>query len=117
RDRVSGLEDELVEADDDAQGAAEHEAELVAAVAHERVVRARRAAGLVGGLDELDVLVRPEPEPLPGHARLEVDGRALVCALDGETWLRGRRRPRSGGGVAGRGRLLEEQLVGGDAEL
>ena len=39
-----GLEDELVEADDDAQRPAEHEAELVAAVAHERVVGAGRTA-------------------------------------------------------------------------
>ena len=51
--------------------------ELVAAVAHERVGRAGRTAGLVGRLHELAILVGPEHQPLPAHAGVELDGRSV----------------------------------------
>ena len=63
------LEHELVEADDDPERAAQDVAELVAVVADERVVGARRAARLVGRLDELDVLVAPRTSAAPSARR------------------------------------------------
>ncbi len=67
-DRVPRLEDELIEADDDSERARQDVPELVAVMTHERVVRAGCAPRLIGGLEELDVLVGPEHEPFPSDA-------------------------------------------------
>ena len=68
RDRVSRREDELVESHDHSKLPAEDEAEFVPAVTHERVIGAGRSAGLIDRLEKLDVLVGPEPHPLPFHS-------------------------------------------------
>src|SRR5439155_7023195 len=76
-----------VEPDGDAEHAAEDEADLAARVADGLTVRARRAAGLVGPEQELDVRFAPGREALPVHARFELDRPALPASL------RSRRRP------------------------
>src|SRR6476660_10260850 len=91
--------------------------ELTATVTHKGPSGAGRTAGRVGRLDELDVLVRPEHEPLPRHARIDGHGRPTVCALHGWT-----RRGDSGCPVVdlrrgfSRGRI-EEHLVHRHPEL
>ena len=77
----------------DAQRPAEDVSELVAAVAAERVVGAGRAARRVGRLDELDVLVRPEHQPLPRDTGAERDGRSPLGALHREPGPGHRRGP------------------------
>src|SRR3954462_11832822 len=65
RDRVTRLEDVLIEADADLQAAAQEVAPFVARVPLEGVGRARRAADLVGHAQELDAGFRQRREPLP----------------------------------------------------
>ena len=80
-DRVAGPEDELVEADNDVQVSAEDVSELVAVVAEERVGRAGGTTGRIGRLDEIDILVSPEHQPLPRHTGIEGDGRSSLRTL------------------------------------
>src|SRR5438874_10226424 len=54
RDRRAGAELVLVEANCDAEPPADHVAVLLAAVPHQRVLRARLAARLVDDVEELD---------------------------------------------------------------
>src|SRR5579862_9179064 len=72
-DRRAGPELVLVEADCDAQPAADHVAVLLAAVPHQRVCRARLAAGLVDDVEELDERVAGRRQPLPVHAGGQID--------------------------------------------
>src|SRR5262249_1105457 len=72
-DRVVLADDVLLEADADAERAAEHVAELPTTVAHERVLAARRRADRIHAVDEVDVVVGQGGEPLPADALLERD--------------------------------------------
>src|SRR5207248_2692246 len=108
-DRVAGLEDELVESDHDTERAAEDVAELVPAVADEVVIGTRGTARLVGRLDEFDVFVGPERQPLPRHTGVERDRSSFVGALYGQAGLcygGGRVGARRGRGVLRRWRLV-----------
>src|SRR4026209_1182089 len=81
---VTPLQDEVLVADDNPQLAAENMDELVAVVPHQVVTATRCVTGLVGRLDELEILVRPVLQPLPLHARLEPDRLSSFGTLERE---------------------------------
>src|SRR6476469_6984693 len=95
--------------------------ELVAVVPHEVVATTRCVTGLVGRLDELEILVGPMHQALPLHARLEPDRLSPLGTLQGEravgySGLR-LRWPLLARGLGCRGLLEGEHLVDRDLQL
>ncbi len=93
-------------------------AELVAVVTDESVFGARGGTRLVGRLDELHVLVRPEHQLSPADARAERDGGTSLRAPERDPRTSDGRRRRIPERVLVRRRgPVGEHLVDGDLQL
>jgi len=115
RQRVAGTQFELLEADPDAQPAADDVRVFLASVPRERVLGARRSADVVDDVEELELVVRFRGQQLPADPVREPDRLACVVALNGTA--RGR-----GGGTPGPSRRrgdvrFAEQVVDQQAQL
>src|SRR3954453_17760492 len=120
RDRVARLEDVLVKTDADLEAPAEDVAPLVPRMPLEGIGRARRAADLVGHVEELDPRLGQCRQPLPVNPGGEPNRVPVRGALDGWSSRHGPAHRRLGScdrGGFGRPPVVEQQLIERHVEL